>query len=456
MVGGDVVRQHRQRAQSAQGALAGQRAFPVRRAADVGGLRAPVVQRVDAVIADHAQLEHRPIDLAEVHRFDALGDNRVNLGIGRPNVFERHRLAVLVGAEYVFFNIKAHRARNRVGHHQRRRGQKGLLGIRVDAPVKVAVARQHGGGVQIALNDFLLYGRVECAAHAVAGGAGKADDAKAQLLQFFQQIGVLQVQLDRFGAGRQRGLDPRLAREATRVGVARQQRSGNHVARVAGVGAAGNRRNDDGSVGHVPRRFLPRAGNAARRQVRCRQALVRIGRPGHVAHHAGQIKAQHALVFGARQRIRPQAGVLGVGFNQCHLRGFAPGQLQIINGLLVDIKQRRRRAKLGCHVGDGGAVAQRQGGCTFAVELQIRADDFLLAQVFGQRQHHVGGSDAGLGLAGQLDADDVGQAHPRGTPQHHALGFQPADADGNHAQRINVRRVAVGADQRVGEGHAAL
>jgi hypothetical protein len=34
------------------------------------------------------------------------------------------------------------------------------------------------------------------------------------------------------------------------------------------------------------------------------------------------------------------------------------------------------------------------------------------------------------------------------------LGFQAADADGDHAQRIDVRGVAVGADAGVGEGHA--
>jgi hypothetical protein len=35
---------------------------------------------------------------------------------------------------------------------------------------------------------------------------------------------------------------------------------------------------------------------------------------------------------------------------------------------------------------------------TFAVELQVGADDLLLAQEFGQGQHHVGGGDARLAL----------------------------------------------------------
>ncbi len=183
---------------------------------------------------------------------------------------------------------------------------------------------------------------------------------------------------------------------------------------------------------------------------------MRIGRAGQGAHHGRQVKAQHALVFGGLEAVGPQAGGLGVGFHQRDLLVLAAGQPQVIDGLLVDGEHRGGGAVLRRHVRDGGAVAQRQAGGAFAVELQVGAHDFFLAQEFGQRQHHVGGGDAGAGAAGQFDADDVGQAHPRGAAQHHVLGFQAAHADGDHAQRVHVRGVAVGADQRVGEGHAVL
>ncbi len=62
----------------------------------------------------------------------------------------------------------------------------------------------------------------------------------------------------------------------------------------------------------------------------------------------------------------------------------------------------------------------------------------------------------GCGLPGQLHADDVRQAHPRSAAEHHVLGLEPADADCDHAERVDVRRVAVGADQRVGESDAVL
>ena len=38
--------------------------------------------------------------------------------------------------------------------------------------------------------------------------------------------------------------------------------------------------------------------------------------------------------------------------------------------------------------------------------------------------------------------------------EHHCLGFQAADADGDHAKRIDMRGVRVGADAGVGEGDA--
>ncbi|MNL15030.1 hypothetical protein D3C87_1359940 [compost metagenome] len=94
--------------------------------------------------------------------------------------------------------------------------------------------------------------------------------------------------------------------------------------------------------------------------------------------------------------------------------------------------------------------------CAFAKEFQVGRDDLLLAQKFRQRQHRVRGRDARLRFPRQLDADDVGQAHPRSAAQHHAFRFQAAHADGNHAQRVDHRRMRIRAHQGVGIGHAIL
>ena len=145
---------------------------------------------------------------------------------------------------------------------------------------------------------------------------------------------------------------------------------------------------------------------------------------------------------------------LGVVLDQLHLLVFTAGELEVVDGLLVDVEHRRGGAVFRGHVGNGRAVAEGQRGSAFAEELQPCADDFLLAQELGQRQHHVGGGDARLQLAGQFDADAFRQTHPRRAAEHHAFGFQATDADGDHAQRIDMRGVAVGADAGVGERHA--
>ena len=111
--------------------------------------------------------------------------------------FRRDWLAVGVDAQHILLDIETDRAGNRIGDHQRRRGQESLLRIRMDTAVEVAVAGQHGGGIQIAVDDFLLDHRVQRAGHAVAGGAGKGDDAEAEFFQLRQQPGFFQIQAPR-------------------------------------------------------------------------------------------------------------------------------------------------------------------------------------------------------------------------------------------------------------------
>ncbi|MNM79462.1 hypothetical protein D3C81_913910 [compost metagenome] len=196
----------------------------------------------------------------------------------------------------------------------------------MDAAVEVAVARQHGGRIQIAVNDFLLDHRIQCAAHAIAGGAGERDDSETQLLQFRQQTGFFQVQLHCLGTRRQRGLHPRFADQAACVRIAREQSGGDHVAWIGRIGAAGDGRDDHRAIGHQALGFFCLArfefgfvGNAALGQIRHRQTLVWIAGAGHVADHAGQIELQHALVLRGGQRIGPQTGGARVVFDQRQL-----------------------------------------------------------------------------------------------------------------------------------------
>src|SRR5690606_38614204 len=111
MVGGDVVRQHRQRAHAGERALARQRAFPVGRTTDVGALRTPVVQRTGRSPAG-LEVELRLVDLAEMFGLDAARYDRVDLFVAGPQVLEGHRLAVAVRAQHVLLDVEADGAGN--------------------------------------------------------------------------------------------------------------------------------------------------------------------------------------------------------------------------------------------------------------------------------------------------------------------------------------------------------
>ena len=457
VIRGDVVAEDRQGAHAAQLVLTGQGALPVGRPPDVGAFRPPVVERVGPVHGVLDLGEHGVVNGPELLGLDVLRDHRVDLLVAGPQVLEGDRVAVLVVPQHALLDVEADRAGDRIGHHQRRRGQEGLLGVGVDAPVVVAVTGQDGGGVQVPLDDLLLDHRVQGPAHAVAGGAGKTDHAEAQLLELGQQAGVFEVQLHGLGAGRQGALDPGLAQQTRAVGVAGQQAGGHDVARVRGVRAAGDGGDDDGAVGHVSmpvfRRLFHHAGDAGGAQVRGGHLGVGHGRPGQVARDAGQVEGEHALVLGAFQGVGPQPRVFRVGLDQGDVLVAAAREFQVVDGLLVDEEHGRRGAVFRGHVGDGGAVAEGQAACALAEKLQVGAHDLLLAQELGDGQHDVRGGDARLALAGQLDAHDVRHSHVAGAAQHDAFRLQAAHAHSDDAQGVHVRRVAVRAHQRVRVGH---
>jgi hypothetical protein len=55
-------------------------------------------------------------------------------------------------------------------------------------------------------------------------------------------------------------------------------------------------------------------------------------------------------------------------------------------------------------------------------------------------------------VAGQLEADDLGDQHRHGLAQHRGLGLDPADAPAKDGKAVDHGGVAVGAHQRVGIG----
>src|SRR3546814_3283581 len=88
-----------------------------------------------------------------------------------------------------------------------------------------------------------------------------------------------------------------------------------------------------------------------------------------------------------------------------------------------------------------------------AVKFDETADDALLAQHLRDGEHEIGRGDALAQRSGELEADDLGDQYRHRLAEHRGLRLDPADAPAEHAEAVDHRRVAVGADERVGIGN---
>ena len=120
VVGGDVVRQNRQRAHALQPTLFRHVAFPVGRAANVGALGPPFVERAYLRTRTFIQIEHRDIGLAELLGLHRRLHDGIDFAIVGPDVLEGDRITLRVIPQHVFFDIKANGACDGIRHHQRR------------------------------------------------------------------------------------------------------------------------------------------------------------------------------------------------------------------------------------------------------------------------------------------------------------------------------------------------
>ncbi len=88
-----------------------------------------------------------------------------------------------------------------------------------------------------------------------------------------------------------------------------------------------------------------------------------------------------------------------------------------------------------------------------AEELDELVHHALLAQHLRDGEHQVGGGDAFLQFAEELEADHIRQEHVHRLAEHDGFGFDAAHAPAHHAQTVDHGGVRIGADQRVGVQH---
>ena len=146
--------------------------------------------------------------------------------------------------------------------------------------------------------------------------------------------------------------------------------------------------------------------------------------------------------------------MLGVSLHQVDLLLAAAREREVFQGFFVDGEDAAGAAELRRHVGDGGAIRQRQALQAVAEEFDELVDDALLAQHFGDGQHEVRGGGAGGQRAFQAETDDMRDEHGDRLAEHGGFRLDAAHAPAQHAKTVHHGGVRVGADQCVGVGVA--
>src|SRR5699024_2720366 len=397
----------------------------VRRLADVGGVVLPLEdvaggggQRTPTVVTG----EHVGVGALVHVRGDRVVHDLLDLLGGGPDVGQVDGLAVLAGTQRFGGDVHVHRPGQGIGDHQRWRGQVVHLHVRVDPALEVPVTGQDRGDRQVVVVHGLGDRRQQRAGVADAGGAAVADQVEAQLVQVRGQAGTFVVVGDDLGPGGQGSLDPRLAVQALFHRLLGQQGRTQHDRGVGGVGAGGDRGDHHGPVvdlglgavgqGDLDRLVRTVTVGAVRRRVggreglldrlvddvldvltdvvtpgllgtRERDAVLRALGTGDRRNDIGQIELEVLGELGLLGRVVPETVGLGVGLGQRDLGLGAPGQAHVADGLVVDREDRGGGPELRAHVADGGAIGQRYGSHTIAVELDELADHTVFAQLLG-------------------------------------------------------------------------
>ena len=147
----------------------------------------------------------------------------------------------------------------------------------------------------------------------------------------------------------------------------------------------------------------------------------------------------------------PQPLSLRIRLHQRNIFCGAAGESQIIDGDLINGEHRRGGAELGAHVADGRSVCQWNLADSRAVKLNELAHDTVTAEHVCNGQHDVGCCDRGRNCALEFEADNLGNKHRNGLPEHRRLGFDTADTPAKDTESIDHRGVRIRSDTRIGE-----
>ena len=290
-----------------------------------------------------------------------------------PDVFQIDRLAVFRGAQGLGRQVDVHITGQRIGDNQGRGGEVVGAHVGADAPFEISVARQDGGRHQITLGDGSRDFRLQRAGVADAGGAAITDEVEADGVEVFLKASGVQVFRHDLASGGQRGFHPRLAGQAKCAGLAGDKARTDHHIGVRGVGARRDRGNHHLARGHRVAFALDGDFHALRAlegafhflgkrgfRIGQRQEVLRALGARDGGHDGAHVEMQGRGVDRVIGPIAPHAVGLGVSLNQRDPRLIAAGVLQVADGFGINREEATGGAVFGGHVGDGGAVGERQ------------------------------------------------------------------------------------------------
>ena len=170
----------------------------------------------------------------------------------------------------------------------------------------------------------------------------------------------------------------------------------------------------------------------------------------HAGRHRTQVQLQF-LRIGEVSFLRNAEQTLGaeIVFVKPAVLLAAAGRTQVIHTLGVHREESHRRAVLGRHVRDGGAVHHRQRRRARSIKFDELAHHFHPAEHLGDGEREVGGGHTFAQFAHQLDAHHVWREKIDRLPEHTRFGLDAPHTPADDAQAVDHRRVRVGADQRV-------
>ena len=168
------------------------------------------------------------------------------------------------------------------------------------ARLEVAIAGEDADADEVVARDGFLDARIERAGVADAGRAAVADGVEAELVEVRLQSAALVVVGDDARAGRERGLDDARHAQPLLDRLLRQQARGEHHRGIGGVGARGDRGDEDVAVVQL--------GHGRRKLVGLRIGRDAIGRRPVVDHLFFGDDARVLLL--GRQRVGRRARIL--------------------------------------------------------------------------------------------------------------------------------------------------